>query len=92
MTGVIILSLGVGVVTMASSSQRELQVSDYNSWLIGMGFLVIALFLSSVMGLYQQVLYSKYGKVWKEGLFYMHFLSLPAFLLFKDNILNDFKR
>ncbi len=86
------VSVGVGVVTIVSSKQTDSQTSDYNTWLIGITFLIISLFLSSIMGLYQQVLYTKYGKAWKEGLFYIHFLSLPGFLLFKDNILNDIER
>ncbi|KAJ3127612.1 hypothetical protein HK098_006051 [Nowakowskiella sp. JEL0407] len=32
--------------------------------------------------------YSKYGKQWREGLFYTHFLGLPMFLLFAPNIIH----
>lgn len=86
-----LVSLGVGVVTVSSSSEREFNI-NYDAWLIGVAFLTISLFLSSIMGIYQQVLYKTYGKAWQEGLFYIHFFSLPGFLLFKKNILNDIRQ
>jgi UDP-xylose/UDP-N-acetylglucosamine transporter B4 len=84
--------VGIGFVTIASSAQKDLETLDYNTWLLGITYLIIALLLSSIMGLYQQVLYSKFGKAWREGLFYIHFLSLPGFFLFKDHIVDDVKR
>ena len=77
---------------MASSPINDSEPLDYNTWLIGISLLIVALVLSSFMGLYQQILYSKYGKVWKEGLFYMHFFSLPGFLFFRNNIIKDYYR
>jgi hypothetical protein len=36
----------------------------------GILLLVIAMVLSAGMGLFQEVTYKKYGKQWREGLFY----------------------
>lgn len=38
------------------------------------------------MGIYQEVLYTRYGKHSKEALFYTHLLPLPAFILLYSNI------
>ena len=59
--------------------------NDIAEFLIGIAILILALILSCFLGQYQQYIYSKYGKHWEEGLFYMHFLGLPVFLfLFQD--------
>lgn len=51
-------------------------------YLVGIGLLALALFLSALMGLFQQETYEKYGDgVWKEGLFYSvcrYFPILPS--------------
>lgn len=39
-------------------------------WIIGISLLTIALFVSARMGLYQEVLYARYGKRPREALFY----------------------
>jgi UDP-xylose/UDP-N-acetylglucosamine transporter B4 len=39
-------------------------------WMIGIGMLTFALFMSARMGIYQEVIYAKYGKHSKEALFY----------------------
>ncbi len=42
------------------------------------GLLTFALFMSARMGIYQEVIYGKYGKHPKEALFYTHALPLPG--------------
>lgn len=60
-----------------------------NFWLmVGIGLLTFALFMSARMGIYQEVIYGKYGKHPKEALFYTHALPLPGFLLLAPDILN----
>ena len=93
---VLIVTLGILLTTFASSSNRLKKQSltdtldSYTSWLIGIGILVIGLVLSSLMGLYQEYTYQKYGRAsWREGLFYIHFLSLPAFILVYGDIQRD---
>jgi len=47
--------------------------------------LTFALFMSARMGIYQEVIYDKYGKHAKEALYYSHCLPLAGFLLlYKD--------
>ena len=43
--------------------------------------LTFALFMSARMGIYQEVIYAKYGKHAKEALYYSHCLPLAGFLL-----------
>ncbi len=45
-------------------------------WFIGISMLTFALFMSARMGIYQEVIYKKYGKYPKEALFY----SVRAYL------------
>ena len=39
-------------------------------WCVGISMLTFALFMSARMGIYQEVIYKKYGKHPKEALFY----------------------
>ncbi|XP_052872467.1 UDP-xylose and UDP-N-acetylglucosamine transporter [Anopheles cruzii] len=55
-------------------------------WTLGIALLTLALFVSARMGLYQEVLYKRYGKHPKEALFYTHLLPLPFFALLAGNI------
>lgn len=41
-----------------------------SEFLVGITLLVIAMILSAGLGLLQEVTYKKYGKEWREGLFY----------------------
>lgn len=56
--------------------------SSTASFVTGLLILLIAQILSAGMGLYTQQIYSQYGSHWQENLFYIHFLSLPLFLIF----------
>ncbi|KAJ1951803.1 golgi uridine diphosphate-N- acetylglucosamine transporter, partial [Dipsacomyces acuminosporus] len=56
---------------------------------IGISLLTCGVFLAAMLGLYQETTYNKYGKHWKEGLFYNHALALPMFLLFRHDICNQ---
>lgn len=43
---------------------------DFFWWILGITLLTVALFVSARMGIYQEVLYTRYGKHAKEALFY----------------------
>merc|ERR1712106_279639 len=45
---------------------------------------------SARMGIYQEVIYGKFGKHPREALFYTHALPLPGFLLLAPDILSHF--
>ncbi|KAI8064782.1 UAA transporter [Gongronella butleri] len=87
-TGVICVTLGVIMATLdnANTSKDDSSANTTGEFLTGITLLVVAMVLSAGMGLYQEVTYKAYGKQWREGLFYTHFLALPFFLLFTDDI------
>ncbi|XP_069172513.1 UDP-xylose and UDP-N-acetylglucosamine transporter isoform X3 [Procambarus clarkii] len=85
---VVMITLGTIICTFASAEHVEEQkaeslegISNFTTWLMGIGILTFALFMSARMGIYQECLYSKHGKHTMEALFYIHTLSLPGFLL-----------
>ena len=78
-----IISIGIAVCTIASgrtvsSTKKQGTVSeedvdpaiDFMWWMVGIAMLTFALFMSARMGIYQEVIYAKYGKHSKEALFY----------------------
>ncbi|KAG0252506.1 golgi uridine diphosphate-N- acetylglucosamine transporter [Mortierella polycephala] len=70
------------------SGSHEASTGDYA---IGVFMLTVALIVSSLMGLLQESTYQTYGSEWREGLFYSHFLALPMFMLFYNDILEQLK-
>ncbi|XP_055380501.1 UDP-xylose and UDP-N-acetylglucosamine transporter-like, partial [Condylostylus longicornis] len=99
---VIMITIGIFICTLMSGLQIEekhhhhhhhhieSQYSIHFWWIIGIGLLTLALLITSRMGLYQEVLYKRYGKYPKEALFYAHFLPLPFFGLIYNNIIQHF--
>lgn len=92
---VFMISLGIVICTIVSGSNVEsTQVNQVEEsafsvffwWTLGISLLTVALFISARMGLYQEVLYKRYGKYPDEALFYTHLLPLPFFLLLTNNI------
>ncbi|XP_015610107.1 UDP-xylose and UDP-N-acetylglucosamine transporter-like [Cephus cinctus] len=59
---------------------------DFFWWILGIILLTVALFISARMGIYQEVLYARYGKHAKEALYYTHLLPLPLFITLTSNI------
>jgi len=90
---VIMITLGIFICTYFSSrnvNEDQEKDSDVTGnmfwWLVGILLLVLALFISSYMGITQELLYRRHGKCAREALFYTHLLPLPAFLFLHDNI------
>lgn len=52
----------------------------------GLGILTLALLLAALLGQYQQYVYGRFGRQWREGMFFSHFLALPAFLFVSADI------
>ncbi|ESO99426.1 hypothetical protein LOTGIDRAFT_231075 [Lottia gigantea] len=95
---VALITLGIIICTISSASQVESHPSktgnlanDYFMWLIGIALLVFALFMSSLMGIFQEKTYKQFGKHPKEALFYNHALPLPMFLILSNNIYDSFQ-
>ncbi|KAG1457283.1 hypothetical protein G6F46_006818 [Rhizopus delemar] len=88
--GVVLVTAGVIWATLDNASNTtESNSGSTADFIIGITLLIIAMVLSAGMGLFQEVTYKKYGKQWREGLFYTHFLALPFFLLFSNNLLGQ---
>ncbi|XP_037725078.1 UDP-xylose and UDP-N-acetylglucosamine transporter [Drosophila subpulchrella] len=90
---VVMISVGIFICTYFSSpdlgAKEDLDSTantDIFWWLVGVLLLVLALFVSSYMGVTQELLYRRHGKCAREALYYTHLLPLPAFLLMQDNI------
>lgn len=92
---VLMITMGIVVCTIVSGSNVEsTQVNQVEGsafsvffwWTLGIALLTVALFISARMGLYQEVLYKRYGKHPDEALFYTHLLPLPFFLMLYNNI------
>lgn len=66
--------------------EKEAESVRLNQLLVGIGLLTFALFLSARMGIYQEVIFGRFGKHAKEALFYTHALPLPGFLLLAPDI------
>ncbi|XP_065081929.1 UDP-xylose and UDP-N-acetylglucosamine transporter [Ochlerotatus camptorhynchus] len=73
------------------NAEQEDPVTVFFWWAVGISLLTLALFVSARMGIYQEVLYKRYGKHPKEALFYTHLLPLPFFLLLTTNIWDHIK-
>jgi UDP-xylose/UDP-N-acetylglucosamine transporter B4 len=78
---VILITSGIILSTYASSQSLNKQKlannikmteekPDLFRWFIGIGMLIFALLVSSLMGIYQEKLYATYGKHPDEALFY----------------------
>ncbi|EDV91457.1 UDP-xylose and UDP-N-acetylglucosamine transporter [Drosophila grimshawi] len=91
---VCMITMGIFICTYFSSRDVENVVDVANTdatsnifwWSVGVVLLVLALFISSYMGITQELLYRRHGKYAREALYYTHLLPLPAFLLMYDNI------
>ncbi|XP_029158118.1 UDP-xylose and UDP-N-acetylglucosamine transporter-like [Nylanderia fulva] len=100
---VFMITTGIVLCTIVSSQEiKSLQQKnveqvattpwdDFFWWSLGISLLTIALFISARMGIYQETLYSRYGKNAREALFYTHFLPMPFFLTLAPNIYEHWK-
>lgn len=92
-----VILLTVGVVIAAWSDAQSKGVAEEAAegnieFITGLSILFIAQVLSSIMGLYTEETYKKYGPQWRENLFYSHLLSLPLFIPFLPSLTRQFSR
>jgi len=88
---VLMITSGIALCTIVSGKEiKSLQqknvvqvpttpLDDFFWWILGISLLTIALFVSARMGIYQEVLYSRYGKNAREALYYT--VSLISFCI-----------
>ncbi|EDW86378.1 uncharacterized protein Dwil_GK15384 [Drosophila willistoni] len=99
-TSVAMITAGIVLCTLVSSGnvqdnthptlKVETSFSDFFWWSVGIALLTIALLVTAYMGIYQEVIYSKYGKHPNEALFFTHMLPLPGFCIMATNIYQHF--
>ena len=93
----LIITTGVALTTASKGSIKESSYVSSTSeqtlpfksgqYTTGIAILTLALVLSSAMGLAQDAAYEEYGRGhWEEGMFYLHFLSMPIFAFLKDDM------
>ncbi|KYN08577.1 PREDICTED: UDP-xylose and UDP-N-acetylglucosamine transporter [Cyphomyrmex costatus] len=90
-TGIALCTIVSGKEIKSLQQKNVVQVAttpwdDFFWWILGISLLTIALFVSARMGIYQEVLHSRYGKNAREALYYTHLLPLPFFLTLTPNI------
>jgi UDP-xylose/UDP-N-acetylglucosamine transporter B4 len=95
-----VLMITAGIITCTIISGSKVESTQVNPqadessfsvffwWTLGITLLSVALFISARMGIYQEVLYKRYGKYPDEALFYTHLLPLPGFLILYGNIMD----
>lgn len=79
---VFMITSGIAICTIVSGTeikslrQKDMEYApttpweDFFWWSLGISLLTIALFVSARMGIYQEVLHSRYGKNAREALYY----------------------
>ncbi|XP_045164066.2 UDP-xylose and UDP-N-acetylglucosamine transporter-like [Mercenaria mercenaria] len=88
---VIMITIGICACTWASADSHEADEGEsvehfVFNYVMGVGTLVLSLFLTARMGIYQETIYKEYGKHPKESLFFNHALPLPGFLMVAPDI------
>ncbi|TFY72023.1 hypothetical protein EVG20_g1005 [Dentipellis fragilis] len=82
---VTLVSSGVILATLSRPSPKAASASplsgeNVSQYALGIAMLTASLFFTGILGILQEQTYQKYGPCWREGVFYTHALSLPAFL------------
>lgn len=95
----IIMTLGAIVASLYRDKEFSMDSLKLNTDSVGMtqksmfGIFVVlvATALMSLLSLLNEWTYNKYGKHWKETLFYSHFLALPLFMLGYTRLRDEFR-
>ncbi|CAI4060917.1 SUVZ05G0665 [Saccharomyces uvarum] len=61
------------------------------TFVLGICILILSSVTSSLLSAYNERTYQKYGKHWKENIFYSHFLALPLFLLNRKQLIHEYQ-
>ncbi|CAI4038462.1 hypothetical protein SMKI_05G0730 [Saccharomyces mikatae IFO 1815] len=77
-------------LTLETLKIRNDQPVD-STFIFGICVLVLSSFTSSLLSAYNERTYQKYGKHWKENIFYSHLLSLPLFLFNQKQLIYEYR-
>lgn len=93
----LLVTAGVIIFTLADESRNDARkeaqfavnhtsLPHFSPHFVGLLMLTSALFLSAYLGICQEDMYSLYGRHSDEAMLYVHAMSLPGFLLLRDDI------
>lgn len=95
-SSVLLITFGIILSTVAStnlakstSATKHTVFSPTIDLFVGISMLTFALFASALLGVFQEMLFARFGKHPKEMGFYTHALPLPGFLLLFPDFLNQ---
>jgi UDP-xylose/UDP-N-acetylglucosamine transporter B4 len=83
--------VSIGIVWATLSSNSSWSYDTGSSFLFGIFLLVFGAIVGGILGIYQQITFSKYSCHWTQSLFYIHLYSLPLFAIFWKDIMPQFK-
>jgi len=89
---VAMITIGIAMCLLLSSNDKPKKAEeqgDMFSFICGISLLLVSLFTGARLGITQQEMVSKFGKHPKEMTCYIHLLSLPFFVFFAKNIMNQ---
>ncbi|KAF9534519.1 UAA transporter [Crepidotus variabilis] len=89
-TGVILVTLSKSPNSTDSKVPRAMAQEELRKYLLGISMMAVSLLCTGLLGVLQERTYQRYGPCWKEGVFYTHFLSLPAFFFLREDIKRGF--
>lgn len=93
-TAVAVVSSGVVIATLsrprANPSALPIPAADASRYATGIVILLTSLVCTGAHGVLQERTYSTYGPHWREGVFYMHMLSLPLFAFMPSHVRRGF--
>jgi solute carrier family 35 (UDP-xylose/UDP-N-acetylglucosamine transporter), member B4 len=90
-----VLMITIGILVCTLASHYEVKNEEENStiwWIFGVLLMTCSLLLAARMGLFQEMLFKKYGKHPEEALFYTHILALPTFLPLIPDVTSHFHK
>lgn len=87
--GAVPSAAAAAVTSLASAASSSSSSSSSYMWTWALGLLILALVLvlQTLLGNYQNWAAARYGKAPYEGMFFMHSMALPAFLLGAPSLL-----
>lgn len=97
--------LTVGAIIASLYKDNELRYQDFKlqdlrnrsnepidrTFVLGVCILILSSVTSSLLSAYNERTYQKYGKHWKENIFYSHFLALPLFSLNAKQLVHEYQ-
>ncbi|KAG2377551.1 hypothetical protein C9374_009067 [Naegleria lovaniensis] len=92
---VLMITIGIFIAVVASNKSESIVFGQEivgTAWVMGLILLTASQFSTGLLGNLQSYGYSKYGTSDEnENIFYSHLLSIPCFIFFKDDLVENFE-